>query len=222
MIHRGNLAEIWRLSVAAAIRLRRSVRRVRIEIVHPHEPGRGSGALCSSASAAWSSPPRTARTLPEAGCRRRCRIHAPVRTGVRARSSRRTQWCDSPPSQLLGDDRVRRRESARILVDTVTRRIEPRHDRRVRRQRFRNGRVRLGVNTATRGQRVERRCVDACCAGPIESARVVSRVTRRIDGSGWVVRAGAGLAATSARCRKGRAQPAPRAQCPSYSSRRII
>jgi hypothetical protein len=63
--------------------------------------------------------------------------------------------------QPFGRHRQRDRKVARVLVDAVPGRIEAGHHRAVRRQRLRNRRVRLPEAQPSRGNRVERRRLDA-------------------------------------------------------------
>ena len=66
----------------------------------------------------------------------------------------------------------------------VARGIEARQHRHVRRQGLRHRGIGLPETPAARRQGIERRRLDPLRLGPIASARVVSRVTRRMDGRG--------------------------------------
>ena len=81
-------------------------------------------------------------------------------------------------------------EIPRVLVHAVTGRIEAGHERAVGRKRLRHRGVRLTEARAAAGKRVECGSVHADRgSGPIASARVVSSVTRRIEGRLAVVAA---------------------------------
>ena len=108
--------------------------------------------------------------------RRRRRTRAPGRTGARARTTRRTRTCGSPPAQPLGEQAADAPARSARSGGRHARRIQPGHHRRVRRQRLRHGRIRLPEAAAARGNRVERRGLDA---GGLRTDRVGARGVER-------------------------------------------
>ena len=182
LVHRGDLAEIGRRRVRPPKSFGRRVRRMRIEVVHPHELGL-FGRQFEERQGLRSRLRRrsfhaTRRLFVVIGLEPAREAEAPVEH--EARDERRR-----PVSRLLQklrEDRMAGRQMSSVFVNAVTARIQPRHHRGVRRQRLGNGRVGVTEPAARDASALKDGVTTPVASGPIASARVVSSVTSRMDG----------------------------------------
>ncbi len=181
-VHGLDLAEVRSCRVTAAERLRRCVGCVGIEIVDPDQVrlrGGGCEVLEGPAGGLVGGPFR--RTLGQA-------VVVHLEPAREAEASREHEGRDEGGGavaallELLGQHRMARGQKSCVLVDAVTGRVEPRHHRAVRRQRFRHGGVCLPEPLPAGRQPVERRSLQAL---GLRADRVGARRVERDQQDRW-------------------------------------
>ena len=172
-VHRGDLAKVRLVAVAIRKRRGRSVRGMRIEVVDPQQQ-RLVGPLREVSNSPVGSLLRCplGPSLPF--------VVVEVEPARQAESLREHEGRDErrgPVPSLLqpfGGERMRFIQEPRVLVDAVPGGVEARHHRRVRGERFRNGRVGVAEAPPSGRQCIEGRRLDPLRLGPdrIRSCRV--------------------------------------------------
>ena len=158
LIHCRHFRAVRVFRVTAAIRLGWFVRRMGIEVMHPHKQRLLASRLRQMRQRSVSRLTRRA-LCPSA--RQLIVVHIepegesePPSEHKRRHKGRRAI---TGGLERLGHHRMRGRKESRVLVDAVATRVRAGHHRTVRRQRLWHSRVRLREHAPASGQSVERR-----------------------------------------------------------------
>ena len=169
LIDLGDFTEVWVLRVPAAEGFGRGVGRMRVEVVNPQETRLLGRALEKRDGSIGGLSCRALGLLDIV-----VDVEAPSKTKTTGQNEGRNKGRGFVSSTLktLGEKGMCGVQGPRVLVDAMTRGIQARHHRGVRRERLGHGRVGAGEEPASGREGVERRCLNPAGRG---SDRVGSR-----------------------------------------------